>query len=117
MEYILVKFGKGKLVVRPKEKNDADYLYWLHFANGTLQLSVTRNMFMRMAQLPADNQIMGAVVSRREHAVGPINDRLKDNERLAERSCCCGYHDGRKLDDQAVHAVQLGIVFEMWLHT
>lgn len=83
MEYILVKYGKGKLVVGPEEKNYADYLYWLHFANGTLQLSVGRNMFMRMAQLPADNQIMRAVVSRREHAVSLINERLKDNEWLA----------------------------------
>lgn len=83
MEYILVKYGKGKLVVGPEEKNYADYLYWLYFANGTLQLSVSRNMFLRMAQLPADNQVMEAVVSRREHAIGLINDRLKDNEWLA----------------------------------
>lgn len=83
MEYILVKYGKGKLVVGPEEKNYADYLYWLHFANGTLQLSVSRNMFLRMAQVPADNQAMGAVVSRREHALRLVNDRLKDSEWLA----------------------------------
>lgn len=86
MEYILVKYGKGRLAVGPEEKDYADYLYWLHFANGTLQLSVSRNMFMRMARLPADNPAMGAVVSRREHAVGLINDRLKDNEWLAGRA-------------------------------
>ena len=83
MEYILVKYGKGKLAVGPEGKNYADYLFWLHFANGTLQLSMSRNMFMRMAQVPADNQIMQLVVSRREHAVSLINDRLKDNEWLA----------------------------------
>ena len=74
VDYILVKYGKGKF---------ADYLYWFYFANGTLQLSVSRNMFMRMAQVPADNQIMASAVARREHAVGLINDRLKDNEWLA----------------------------------
>lgn len=83
MEYILVKFGEGKLVVGPAEKNYADYLFWLHFANGTLQPSMSRNMFMRFAQLPADNQIMKAAVSRREHAIGLINTRLKDNDWLA----------------------------------
>ena len=82
-EYILVKYGKGKLVVGPDDKDYADYLFWLHFANGTLQHSVSRNMFMRMAQVPADNQIMGAVVARREHAISLINERLKDNEWLA----------------------------------
>lgn len=83
MEYILVKYGKGRLAVGPAEDNYADYLYWLHFANGTLQLSVSRNMFMRMAQLPADNQVVMAVVSRREHAVRLINERLNGNEWLA----------------------------------
>ena len=83
MEYILVKYGKGKLVVPPEGKNYTDYLYWLYFANGTLQLSVGRNMFMCMAQTPADNSMMKAAVSRREHAVGLVDDRLKDNEWLA----------------------------------
>lgn len=82
-EYILVKYGKGKLVVAPDDKNYAEYLFWLHFANGTLQLSVSRNMFLRMAQVPAENQIMASAVSRREHAVGLMNERLKDNEWLA----------------------------------
>ena len=83
VEYILVKYGKGRLVVGPEEKNYADYLYWLHFANGTLQLSMSRNMLMRVAQLPADNQALGFAVSRREHAISLVNERLKDNEWLA----------------------------------
>ena len=83
-EYILVKYGKGKLVVTPDDEEDyAEYLFWLHFANGTLQLCVSRNMFLSMAQVPAENQIMASAVSRREHAVGLINERLKDNEWLA----------------------------------
>lgn len=82
MEYILVKYGRGKLVVGPEEKNYAEYLYWLHFANGTLQPSVSRGMIMRMAHVPADSQAMGFVLSRREHAMSIINERLKDNEWL-----------------------------------
>ena len=83
MEYILVKYGKGKLVVSPEGKNYADYLYWLYYANGTLQATVSRNLFMRLAQTPADNSMMKAAVSRREHAIGLVDDRLKDNEWLA----------------------------------
>ena len=45
--------------------------------------SMSRSLFMRLAQVPADNQTMGAVVSKREHAVGFVNNRLKDNEWLA----------------------------------
>ena len=83
VEYILVKYGKGRLAVGPEEGNYADYLYWLHFANGTLQSSVSKVLMMRLAQVPADNQIMGAMVSRREHAIGMVNDRLRNNEWLA----------------------------------
>ena len=82
-EYILVKYGEGKLVVGPEDKRYADYLYWLYFANGTLQPSLSREMFLRFAQVPADNQMMASTVSRREHAISMLNERLKDNEWLA----------------------------------
>jgi glutathione S-transferase len=42
VEYILVKHGKGKLVVGPDAKNYTDYLYWLHFANGYFQPALSR---------------------------------------------------------------------------
>jgi glutathione S-transferase len=34
MEYLLVKYGKGRLVAGPEAPNFAAYLYWLHFGNG-----------------------------------------------------------------------------------
>lgn len=83
VEYILTKYGNGRLVVKPEEQNYADYLYWLHFANGTLQLSISRNMFMRMAKVEDDNVVMQACVARREHAVKLIDNRLANNEWLA----------------------------------
>lgn len=36
MEYILGKYGTGRLVVGPEAANFADYLFWFHFANATL---------------------------------------------------------------------------------
>ena len=82
-EYILGKYGKGNLVVGPDEKDYADYVFWLHFAPGTLQPVVSRNLFLQLAQVPADNQIMTTTVAKREQAVGMLNERLKDNEWLA----------------------------------
>lgn len=84
-EYILRKYDPaGKLSLGPEEKGYADYLYWLHFANGTLQLSVSRNMFMRMARVPAEEPAMGMAVGRRERAVGLLEERLAaGNEWLA----------------------------------
>jgi glutathione S-transferase len=34
VDYILARYGEGRLQVGPEAPNYADYLYWLHFANG-----------------------------------------------------------------------------------
>ena len=34
VDYILARYGRGRLVVGPDAPNYPDYLYWLHFANG-----------------------------------------------------------------------------------
>jgi glutathione S-transferase len=34
LEYILARYGRGRLVVSPQADNFADYVYWLHFSNG-----------------------------------------------------------------------------------
>jgi glutathione S-transferase len=34
VDYILTRYGGGRLVVGPQASNFPDYLYWLHFGNG-----------------------------------------------------------------------------------
>jgi glutathione S-transferase len=36
IEYIIGKHGNGRLAVGPQAPNYADYLFWLHFANGSM---------------------------------------------------------------------------------
>ena len=36
IEYIIGKYGQGRLAVRPDAPNYADYLFWLHFANASM---------------------------------------------------------------------------------
>jgi glutathione S-transferase len=36
IDYILAKYGAGHLAVKPDAPNFADYLYWLHYANGSM---------------------------------------------------------------------------------
>jgi glutathione S-transferase len=36
MEYIIGKYGKGRLAVGPEAPNFADYLFWFHFANASM---------------------------------------------------------------------------------
>ena len=44
MEYILARYGNGRLVPAVNDPDFAAHLYWFHFANGTLQPSMGRNM-------------------------------------------------------------------------
>jgi len=36
IQYVIGKYGNGRLAVGPAAPNFADYLFWLHFANATL---------------------------------------------------------------------------------
>jgi glutathione S-transferase len=49
IEYIIGKYGNGRLSVGPDQPNYADYLFWLHFANGSMMPSQMRLMFLNMA--------------------------------------------------------------------
>ncbi|MBV9996268.1 MAG: glutathione S-transferase family protein [Caulobacteraceae bacterium] len=39
MEYIIGKYGNGRLAVGPDQPNYADYLFWFHYANGSFMPS------------------------------------------------------------------------------
>jgi glutathione S-transferase len=85
-EYILNKYGKGKLVVTPSEPNYADYLYWLHFANGYFQPALSRYMMaQRMGQDPetTDNPSMFFVKRGREASLRMLDERLQKSQWLA----------------------------------
>jgi glutathione S-transferase len=35
IEYVIARYGDGRLALKPDHPNFADYLYWFHFANGS----------------------------------------------------------------------------------
>ena len=35
IEYVIARYGNGRLALAPNHPNFADYLYWFHFANGS----------------------------------------------------------------------------------
>lgn len=76
MEYIIARHGGGRLAPKPEDPAYPDYLYWLHFANGTLQPAMGRMMILARLDLPADNPVLGAMRGRLERALGLVEARL-----------------------------------------
>lgn len=84
VEYVIQKYGNGRLALGPTHKNFADYLYWFHFSNATLQPSIFRRAMLRGAipNASSDLRYLGAV-DRVKKALGHMNERLLANEWLA----------------------------------
>lgn len=83
IEYILGKYGRGRLAFGPDAPEYAPYLYWLHFANGTLQPAMGRNMIVSRLNLPADNPMLGAMRGRLDRALRYLDGRLAQAPYLA----------------------------------
>lgn len=58
VDYINFVHGDGKLALAPSHKDYADYVYWFHYANGTLQPALGRNMILKLAGPGADEQVV-----------------------------------------------------------
>ncbi|NOG69345.1 glutathione S-transferase family protein [Roseicella sp. DB1501] len=85
MEYILARHGGGRLAPGPEAPEFADYLYWFHFTNGTLQPVLGRLMLLGRAGLPAEHKVLLAAQERRERALGHLERRLAAQPWLAGR--------------------------------
>jgi glutathione S-transferase len=83
LDWILAKHGGGRLVVAPSDPGFADYLYWLHFANGTLQPAMGRMMILARLSLPADHPAVSAMRGRLERAWALVEARLGQASWLA----------------------------------
>ncbi|MGJ5202235.1 glutathione S-transferase family protein [Bradyrhizobium sp. HKCCYLR20261] len=83
VEYILAKYGQGRLRPGPEDANFAAYLYWFHFANGTLQAAMGRVMILNRLNLPDDNPLLGAMRARLGLAFAAVETRCGEADYLA----------------------------------
>ena len=83
VEYIIARHGDGRLTLDPSHADYPQYVYWLHYSNGTLQPAMGRNMILRRLELPTDNPIVAATRGRLELAMQFTEDRLADATWLA----------------------------------
>ncbi len=83
MEYILARHGGGRLAPAPQDPGFADYLYWFHFTNGTLQPAMGRMMILGRLKPAADNPVLQAMQGRLDRALGLVEARLATTPWLA----------------------------------
>jgi glutathione S-transferase len=76
IEYLIAKYGDGRLTVSPKQPNFADYLYWFHFANGTMMPSEMSALIATMLSSKEGTPVTNAFNDRRERGYSLIEARL-----------------------------------------
>lgn len=76
VEYLVARYGSGRLVLAPDHPDFPHFVYWFHFANGTLQPATGRNMILSRLDLPPDNPMLRAMNTRLDLALGQVQARL-----------------------------------------
>jgi glutathione S-transferase len=86
VDYIMARYGKGRLVLRSEDPDFAQFLYWFHFANGTLQAGMGRLMILNRLKLAEDNPMLVAAKGRVDRAFDLVDARVRDAEYLAGKT-------------------------------
>ena len=83
VDYIMAKYGNGRLMLRADDPGFAQFLYWFHFANGTLQAGMGRLMLLNRLKLTDDNPMLAATKARVDRAFDLVDARVRNAEYLA----------------------------------
>ena len=83
IEYIIAKYGGGRLARDAKHPAYADYIYWLHFANGSFQALLHRTLIASRLELAPDHRVLVDLNARRARALDLLNRRLGDANYLS----------------------------------
>jgi glutathione S-transferase len=83
VDYIMARYGKGRLTPGTNDPGFAQFLYWFHFANGTLQAAMGRLMILNRLKLPDDNPTLAAMKARVDRAFDLVDARVREADYLA----------------------------------
>lgn len=76
IEYVIHKYGGGRLCVRPDQPEYANYLFWFHFANGSLMPSAMVDLVATSLAGTTRNELVAALRDRTNRAYDLIEQRL-----------------------------------------
>ncbi|WP_300296348.1 glutathione S-transferase family protein [Ferrovibrio sp.] len=83
VEYIIAIYGDGRLALAKDHPDFAAYLYWFHFANGTLQPALMRVLISGRLNPPADHPAVLTGRQRMALCLGMMDSRLGEASWLA----------------------------------
>ncbi len=83
VEYITAKYADGRLTLSADHPDFADYLYWFHFANGTLQAALGRSMLLGRLKLAGDDPVLAMARGRLDNAFNLVEARTKEADYFA----------------------------------
>jgi len=76
IEYIIAKYGNGRLALKANDAAFADYLFWFHFANGSVMPSAMIDLVLRMMGQSTPAGVLNALHARGDRAFDMIEGRL-----------------------------------------
>lgn len=77
VQYVLARYGNGRLSVPIESSQYPDYLYWFHYANASLMTQLSVNWIAAMAAEPSSNSpLLSSLRERLERHIQMVEERL-----------------------------------------
>lgn len=83
VEYLIATRGEGRLAFTPMQPGFAEYLYWFHFANGSLQPVVLQVRYLERVDATEHNATLNAAKQRFARIFSLLDARLAEVPYLA----------------------------------
>jgi glutathione S-transferase len=83
IDYINGKYGGGRLSLAPQDPGYADYLFWFHFANGSLMPASMVDLVATMLSAGQTNPVVASLRERANRGFAMVEKRLGEAEYFA----------------------------------
>ena len=83
VEYIIAKYGNGRLKMTADQPGYTDYLYWFHFSQGSMMPSAMIDVVIKMIEGASGSPIGQTLSARGEICFQMVEQRLGDAEYFA----------------------------------
>jgi glutathione S-transferase len=83
IQYLIATYGNNRLTVSAGEPNFTDYLFWFHFANGSLMPALLIDIIVARLGDRVDPRLVTDMRARAERAFSMIERRLGETKHFA----------------------------------